>query len=1031
MPKEGGAGKHAGMKVIVALIAAAQFSIPTAFGQAIIPGEIDPTFNTGSGFNFTVEAVAVQNDGKIVVGGYFQDYNGAAARSIARLLPTGELDPSFQPGTGANGIVEFVAVTAENKVIIGGNFSTVNGTAQRVVARLNEDGSLDSTFAAVFASGTLNDAVLQPDGKLLVAGSFSSVNGQPFRYFVRLNEDGTVDESFEVYRFISSWPLGLEVDAEGRILVSNGRYTKEEVRREGLYRLHGDGTLDETFNSHEVVFAAKILELLPDGSILADGWGLTRLFPDGRQDSVFDMRAPFPNGAFALGDGRIVAHPVAWAPAVLYMDGTVQFELPEELEGGVNAVAQGPNGTLYVGGGFAKGIARIYFHEREAEAKIEWNGSNFAALEEHGRAKAPLLRTGETNTTITVEVRTRSGTAGEADFMATETSVTFEPGEVVEYVEIPLVNDTEPEADERFEVILTLGDGSEDLAQVTIVSDEGFVELVGTQVNVDELSGVARLEMRKTGAIPYAITNQFVVRGTIDPTKDVLWAGNTLTIRAGGASLPRLIQIFDDREAEGTEFMEIELLPPEGNHALGNRTVYRLELADNDRPGIPGEGLDAATRLLATRDGGLVLHGSFRSVHGFPKFWSARLGRDGLLREDFAAYVPTGGFQQQALPTVPLFSLEDGKFLYQVLYTNPFPGFTSEFAFMRLNEDGSRDSSYSTNVAFVSSSTFAVMPDSTVVIAERTNIAAYVSYALHFLGATGQVERSASRVIYPRYNTSERGIRVARQASGHVLVGGDIYGLTNNVGVPHEAMAYGKNLLRFNPDGTPDLTFQHAMEAQLGWTIHDLKVLPDDRILIAGNPGKVGGVAKPPLTRLMANGAVDGSFAADFSFLVSGLSNIIEVLPLKSGKLLLRLNTVDGRTHLFALNENGALDEEFPRREFDPGLLISVVELADGRIAVSGNFREFDGEPRGRLAYLSAAGELLHDQPLEILGFEATGETLEFEVASRLGGTLSLQGSTDLREWNMLESAPAFPGRQVILAAGDAATYRFYRAVVE
>src|SRR3954453_12251446 len=96
----------------------------------------------------------------------------------------GDLDMTFDPGSGIDSYVNAVAVQPDGNVIIGGQFTTVAGLVRHGIARLNPDGTGDASFnpgaglsyaiePTVFASSV----VLQPDGKVLIAGSFMEMNG--------------------------------------------------------------------------------------------------------------------------------------------------------------------------------------------------------------------------------------------------------------------------------------------------------------------------------------------------------------------------------------------------------------------------------------------------------------------------------------------------------------------------------------------------------------------------------------------------------------------------------------------------------------------------------------------------------------------------------------------------------------------------------------------------------------------------------------------------------------------------------------
>jgi uncharacterized delta-60 repeat protein len=141
-------------------------------------GTLDDSFNPGGGALFWVNAIALQPDGKILIGGPFTTFNGVARKGVARLLSNGTLDSTFDPGTGANNWVNSIAVQTDGKIVIGGIFTNFNGTLANHLARLNAEGSRDVSFD--IGSG-LNDAVqcaVAPlDGTIVAGGLFTSVNG--------------------------------------------------------------------------------------------------------------------------------------------------------------------------------------------------------------------------------------------------------------------------------------------------------------------------------------------------------------------------------------------------------------------------------------------------------------------------------------------------------------------------------------------------------------------------------------------------------------------------------------------------------------------------------------------------------------------------------------------------------------------------------------------------------------------------------------------------------------------------------------
>jgi uncharacterized delta-60 repeat protein len=162
-------------------------------------GTLDTTFTVGTGFNNDVQSIAVQSDGKVLVGGWFTTYNGGAAKYVVRLSAAGAVDSSFvMTGTGFDSFVYSVAVQADGKVIIGGSFTTYNGVVAKSIARLNSSGAIDSTFNT--GSGFLGNVLvlkLLSSGKIMVVGSISMYNGVFIRNSALLNSDGTRDSSFD------------------------------------------------------------------------------------------------------------------------------------------------------------------------------------------------------------------------------------------------------------------------------------------------------------------------------------------------------------------------------------------------------------------------------------------------------------------------------------------------------------------------------------------------------------------------------------------------------------------------------------------------------------------------------------------------------------------------------------------------------------------------------------------------------------------------------------------------------------------
>ena len=159
------------IKNTLLLLLVFSFSCASDFSQQ---GKVDPTFNTyddgllGDGFDNTVRTLSVQDDGKLIVGGDFLNFNGVATPYLCRLLPDGSKDASFFLGTGFNNKVYTSLLQPDGKILVAGSFTQFNGTAVGRLVRLNPDGSRDSSFTA--SPGATNsiiyNMVLQSDGSI-------------------------------------------------------------------------------------------------------------------------------------------------------------------------------------------------------------------------------------------------------------------------------------------------------------------------------------------------------------------------------------------------------------------------------------------------------------------------------------------------------------------------------------------------------------------------------------------------------------------------------------------------------------------------------------------------------------------------------------------------------------------------------------------------------------------------------------------------------------------------------------------------
>lgn len=209
-------------------------------GRLAADGARDTTFNPGAGAPAVIWALALQTDGKILVGGDFTSFNRQRCGRLVRLNPDGGLDTGFDTSKAADGAVFAVAVQPDGKVLIAGDFTYFNQMERSHIARLNADGSIDQAFnPGDGPEWGVRCLALQSDGRILIGGIFTSVDGKPRNRVARLNTDGTLDAAFDPGDGASEVVRWVVPQSDGKVLVAGGftRFGTNECNR--IVRLHG------------------------------------------------------------------------------------------------------------------------------------------------------------------------------------------------------------------------------------------------------------------------------------------------------------------------------------------------------------------------------------------------------------------------------------------------------------------------------------------------------------------------------------------------------------------------------------------------------------------------------------------------------------------------------------------------------------------------------------------------------------------------------------------------------------------------
>ncbi len=346
----------------------------TRFLRLNSDGSLDSTFNfSGLLKPGNLTTLAVQANGKLLVNGNFNRVGGVLKNSFARLNQDGTLDNSFDSGTGFNVFPKVIVPQTDGKILVGGSFTSYNGVSRNRLARLNSDGSLDIPFNPNL-DNTVNTITLQTDGKILIGGDFVNVNGVGQRALARLNSDGSADTNFNPL-FANGNLNTITLQTDGKILAGGSFSGVNGFSRWNLVRLNSDGTLDSAFNP--AVSTVNAIVRQTDGKylIMSGNSRIERLNIDGTNDLTFQIltNSGGLKTIYLQPNGKIIVGGSFSSPKQnifrLFSNGTLDANfIPQGANAAVNAFAAQSDGSLIVGGVFSQinsvnryGIARIGF----------------------------------------------------------------------------------------------------------------------------------------------------------------------------------------------------------------------------------------------------------------------------------------------------------------------------------------------------------------------------------------------------------------------------------------------------------------------------------------------------------------------------------------------------------------------------------------------------------------------------------------------------------------------------------------------
>jgi uncharacterized delta-60 repeat protein len=364
------------------------------------PGTVDATFHAvlawegpdvdrGPGAYYLVK----QPDGGVLVGGFFSSVNGIPRNHLARLRPDGSLDLAFTPQLPTLEYVSGIAVQPDGKSIVLGSLNTGASWWTDGMARLNADGTLDTSFvpALHLAHSSVRQVVVQTDGKLVVRGWLTLPGQSGTNRIVRLHPNGSLDTGFQCEPLAVADINAMTLQSDGKLILGGAQ--GPPPWHPLLLRLNADGSVDPGFRPEVQGWLVDAIVVQPDGKLLVGGEfdrvrdtfgdvncaNLARLNPDGTVDRSFvsgvpDL-APYvitlqPNGRILVGGSGHWSDPVL---VRLHANGSLDTSfVPGTIEAefgggnGITAILLQDDGRVLVGGyfiayhdGYAPGLTRL------------------------------------------------------------------------------------------------------------------------------------------------------------------------------------------------------------------------------------------------------------------------------------------------------------------------------------------------------------------------------------------------------------------------------------------------------------------------------------------------------------------------------------------------------------------------------------------------------------------------------------------------------------------------------------------------
>ncbi len=967
-------------------------------------GSLDHGFDIGTGADLVVNAVAVQPDGRIVVVGDFAHFNGAALPGIARLNPDGSLDGSFNPGTGFNDSVRLVGVQEDGRILVGGFFTEFNGMVRNRVARLMPDGSLDDSFdVGAGANGSVYSMAVQSDGKILVGGSFSTFNNLNRSGIVRLNPDGSVDTGINFGTGANGSVLDIAVRPDYKILIGGGFTLFDGLEREYFAQLHGGiiegrGTLEfaEPFYSISETGTNATVRVVRRGGLSGEvKVRINTLLSAGDTPAVPGLDYESIDQVLAFPEGEVLQ--------------TVEIDIIDDSD-------VEPNETIDLQlSDFTDGTqglqSRALLEIVSDDSVLSFSAPTYSIGEDakSGFARIQVNRLGANIGETTVAFLTATNGTAEAvlDFQMVSNTVKFADGEITRSVDVAIVDDTEVEGRESVVLLLTNVIGNAilglDESELHIVDNDfapGRFYFEKPTFRVEETAGFATVTVVRTNGYTGLVEIDYTTSDLTAVAGDDYRGIEGKLVFGDGESVKSLdIPILDDRLEEGAEAFRIRIFGATGGGIVIPPNFSTVIIVDNelhDGPAGPrGEGADKPVYAVAMDAGNNALvAGEFGEVNGTAAPRLAKLKANGVL---------DAGFKVGDGPNNTVFSMAlDGSGSIYVGGLFNQVGGVERGHLARLAPDGSVDSAFDPGNR-VQGTVFDIALGWGRILA--VGDAGVTALAPDGSRAGGFAPPAIDGDVFA----------VALQPNGKIVIGGEFTRVNG---------AVRNNVARLNRDGSLDESFDPGVGPNA--SVHALAV-DRDGILIGGLFVTVDGLSSRRVARLGFDGALSRSFmvGAGFNGPVQTIHRRVDGRYLVGGSF----GSYDGiaQDNVTLINGDGSLaDNKLGMLNLN-GAVYSVSELPGGSSVFGGSFIKRDERGYNRFALLDYLSSV---QPPR-LGIVTSEAGYSLSVSGAAGETYTLEFSGNLNEWLGLTEVTIPEEGTVVIDLGPAAGNRYYRAVYQ